>query len=225
MTMRLTDRPKRADERNAFEIANSNRASFKDFKKNLLPEEAPTQPPMRNGRPEHPSITLARRNMDVAKQTAQADAAHSTRFQSVAQDTETVGALMLQWMRQTSGFVPTEHNKLSLTNAVNEWLLKGHALSIAALNDIFNVLVEGNYLQRSGHARVRGEGGIMTGRATIYPVYETASERQQESLQSAPTVVGDRELSLSELRKMSDQELAARARAGYKPNPNNIRVI
>jgi len=225
---------KRSDERNAFDIANSNRASFKAFKKQLAdapPEEAPAQQPMRNGRPEHPTITLARLNMEAAKQTARADAAHSTRFQAVAQDTETVGALVNQWISQTPAFVSTLHNKTSLTNAVSERLLKGHALSIAALNGIFEMLVEGNYLERSGHARVRGESGIMVGRPTIYPVYETAQEQQQEiavrkRAEHTQPVVGDnRELSLSELRKLSDEELAARARAGYKPNPNNIRVL
>jgi hypothetical protein len=221
-----TKAPKHEYERNAFDIKNSNRASLKAFTKQLAdapPEEAPAAPSMRNGKVEHPSVTLARQNMLAAKQVAQGEAAHNSRFQSLAQDTETVGALVKHWISATPGFVATPFNKESLTNAVNEWMLKGHALSIAALNQIFDVLVEGNYFERSGHARVRGESGIMVGRPTIYPVYETLAEQQQEAIQSVQPV--SEEYTPAQLKAMPLEEHAKLARAGYRRNPNNTRVI
>lgn len=222
---------KRFDEKNRFDQHNDNLRDQKQYvtEQAAAPKVEPAAPRMRNGKVEHPSVTLARQNMEAAKRNAQAETAHHSRFQAVAQDTETVGALVSQWISQTPGFVATPFNKESLSNAVNEWVLKGHAVSIAALNDIFDELVEGNYLNMSGHLKVRGQG-IMTGRPTIYPVYETAQEQRQEiavrkRAENTQTVSGDRELSLSELRKLSDSELAARARAGYKPDRQNRRVI
>jgi hypothetical protein len=231
MTMELNRRVKLLDERSKFEIANSNRASFKDFKKQLAenPEPIPVNPQdgprSKGGILETPDVTLARQNMVAAKQEAQETKARDMRFNAVSQDPATIGALMLAWIQQTPGFIPTEHNKQALIRATDEYIYKAGIISIDALNQIFAHLVEYNFLERSGHQRVRGQGGVMTGAVKTYPIFRTPEEKQAEVVNDACDVVTDRAAEDAENRKLSLSELAARARAGYKKNTHDVRVI
>jgi|HubBroStandDraft_6_1064221.scaffolds.fasta_scaffold02559_7 hypothetical protein len=233
MSMRLTETPKPEFQKNKFEQHNDNLRDQKQFVKEqaAAPKVERTAPPRtRNGRLiESPALTEARRNMEADRENAQAETAHKTRFQAIAQDTQTVGALVNQWISQTPSFVSTLHNKTSLANAVNEWLLKGRVLSVAALNDIFDLLVEGNYLERSGHARVRGQGGIMSGRPTIYPVYETPAEQRQQAvvLKRSENVASrtDGSIDSRTARHMELSELGAIVKANYRNSPTRNQQV
>ena len=179
---------------------------------------------MRNGKVEHPSVTNARNAWNAEKQNLREDASRNTRFNSVVQDAETVGALLKQWMSETAGFIPTEFNKQSLVNAVDECLYVGDSISIKLLNTIFEYLVEHNHLERSGHMRVRGQGGVMVGPPTVYPVFQRNEEAgivRKRGVVSTQTVPDG--ISVSEARRMPLPDLAAKTRAmrnvGTRPEP------
>lgn|ERR1700693_1680509 len=232
MTMQLNTRQKPMDERNRFDIANINRASFKNFKKQLEenPEPEPVNPlegpRSKGGILESPDVTRARQNMVAAKLEAQETKARGARFNGISQDADTVQALLAQWVRQTPAFIVTTHNTLSLGNAVTQYIYSAGIISIAALDDIFQHLANNNYLERSGHVRVRGQSGVMaSGPVRMFPVFKTPEEKQAEAVQAGQDVVGDRAAEDAANRKLSLSELAARARAGYSRNPKNIRVI
>jgi hypothetical protein len=231
MTMQLNERVKPTDERNVFDIARSNEANRKSFEKNLRenPEVEPVRaidgPRSKGGILETADVTLARQNMVADKLSRQETAEKDARFNAVSQDPATIGALLLQWIQQTPGFIPTEHNKQALVRATDEYVYKAGIISISALNDIFAHLCEHNFLERSGHQRIRGASGVMTGAVKMYPIFKTPEEKQQEKLAVAPQVVADRAQEDAANRKLSLSELAARARAGYAKNPKNLRVL
>jgi hypothetical protein len=179
----------------------------------------PPEPPgiLAGGTRTSPTVEAARQAMLADKQKAQRGANISARFSSIVQDKETIVALTKQWITDTPGFVATPHNMQSLSNAVDEWLLKTGIISIAILNDIHDELVEGHYLEMSGHSRVRGQG-IMVGRPTVYPQYKTLEEQQAEAVGVRKRGVGPNqivavEMSAAEARHLPLAELAARARA------------
>ena len=162
-----------------------------------------------------PEVELARQNMIAGRQSDQQDVARESRMSAVAQDVDTVKALVTQWIAQTSGFVPTEFNKTSLTNAVQEYIYNHGALSIAALDKIFEYLLAMNHLERSGHARVRGQGGVMVGRPTIYREFRSPAEQAldaQVQVRSSAQQPADN-ISVAEARSMDLSELGARVHA------------
>ena len=127
---------------------------------------------MAGGTPTSPDVEAARNAWNAEKQNRQEDRVRDSRFNSVMADLDTVGALVKQWISQTPEFIPTDFNKESLSNSVNECLLSGDSISIKLLNTIFEYLVANNHLQNAGHARRARGQGIMVGAPTIYPVYE-----------------------------------------------------
>jgi hypothetical protein len=232
MTMRTSiEAPKSPDFRNKFDVARSNEANRKAFEKNLRehPEPEPVRaidgPRSRGGILETEDVTNARIAMVADKLSRQETAAKDSRFNSISQDPATIGALILQWIQQTPGFIPTEHNKQALVRATDEYIYKAGIISIDALNQIFAHLCEHGFLERSGHQRVRGAGGVMTGAVKTYPIFKTPAEQEQEKLAGAPQIVADRASEDAENRKLSLSELAAKARANYSKNPKNIRVL
>jgi len=230
MTMQLNQRVKPYDERSKFDIHNSNETRKKAFVKNLRenPEPVPVRvsdgPRTLRGTLETPDVTLARQNMLAAKEEAKENKARDMRFNAVSQDPATIGALLLQWIQTTPGFIPTEHNKNALVRATDEYIYKAGIISIDALNQIFQHLLDHNFLERSGHMRTRGAGGVMVGPVKTYPVFKTPAEKQAE-VNGAATVVTDRAAEDRANRKLSTSELAAKSRALNKPNLQNIRVI
>lgn len=164
-----------------------------------------------------PAVEAARQAMNAERQRIQEDASRASRYAVVTQDAATVAALFEQWVRQNPGFVSTEHNRISIMNAIDECLYMGDPLSIKLFDDIFAYLVENNHLQRSGHLRVRGQGGVMVGPPTIYQSQFQKEGKEMDTLVrkrgvgSAQTVSDD--ISVREARHMPLAELAARARA------------
>lgn len=232
MSMQLNQRVKPMDERNAFDIKNSNRASLKAFTKNLAenPEPAPVNPlegpRSKGGILETADVTRAREAMVAAKLEAQETKAKDLRFNGISQDAATVAAILNQWKMKTPEFVNTPHNALSLVHAIDQYIYNAGIISIAALDDIFQHLANNNYLERSGHVRVRGQGGVMaSGPVKLFPVFQTPEEKQDAKMNEAATVVTDRAAEDAANRELSLSELAAKARAGYKKNPRDIRVI
>jgi hypothetical protein len=232
MTMRLNDKPKAFDERNKFDVANSNRASFKEFKQNLVnnPEPAPVSPldgpRSKGGILETADVTEARLAMVAAKLDAQESAGRTARFNGIGQDEATVAALLDSWTRSTPSFLVTRHNMLSLGNAVTTYVGRAGLISIPILNDIFQHLIKENYLERSRGSRVRGQNGIMvSGTVRMYPEFKSPEDKQAEATQVALAGVGNRAAEDKANRELSMSELAAKARASYKPNPRGIRVI
>jgi hypothetical protein len=224
-------RDKPTDERNKFDIRNDNEASRKAFEKNL--REHPEPPPInpldgprsKGGILETPTVTEARLAMVAEKLEIKATNVRTARIGEI--DEATITALVESWVRSTPAFLVTRHNQISFARAIETYIYRsGYMVTIPILNDIFATLQSQNYLERSRGSRVRGANGIMvSGETRMYPALVTTEAKQEAAVQSARSGVADRVAEDKANRQLSDAELAARARAGYKPNSNNIRVI
>jgi hypothetical protein len=232
MTQQLNRRVKPMDERSKFDIARSNEVARKAFERNLRENPAPAPakvneaPRSRGGVLMTPDVVAARDNYIAAKLEAKDAAGRTARFTGIAADEATVAALFESWTRSHPALLVTRHNLISFGNAVTTYVYGCGQISIPILDDIFQYLLKEGYLETSRGSRARGAGGIMVSDGVrMYPALVTTEDKQEAAVQAVEQAAGNRAAEDKANRELSLSELAKLARASYKPNPRNIRVL
>lgn len=156
-----------------------------------------------------PELVAMRDAAKASRENVRAEQARMQQAVAVAQDPDTVRAILSSWLQNTPSFFQSEFNLTNVENALQHMVLAGRAISIGLLNEVHAYLSENNYLEKA--VRVRGQSAARVFQAPPEPEPDSVYRGRQVQIYSAPTAEERKALKAVPLR-----DLARQVRAGYR---------